>query len=530
MAHPNADRIKTAFGLTEPAPEFFGEEDPIPLSDVWPGFQPVLRKLDKLGRLASELQAPPDGSRPLRQLLDVGLQRVLRRLDESNLGVVRCERILVGGDEHDCLLHASNIYLSRSADGSRELVRALQLLGLVGESEDVLAFLSERILRYSPPPSVDEQRTAIRELSTDAERLLKAVGESALRRHLPESLLAILESEAAPLTGIAVAEAAIATYHTGALRRYRYVLDHLDPPRQWAGSPRAVDFVRLLGFSAEWAGDRNVRRAPFVEIEGPYSLPALHDYQKAIVAQVRDMLRDVNGGPGQTTSGAATGTVLHHGSANGRGRRGMLSLPTGSGKTRVAVQAIVEAMCHDGFTGGVLWVADRDELCEQAVAAWRQVWSSIGAQGARLRISRLWAGQPSPRPTSDLHVVVATIQTLHARLQNQRSEYDFLTGFALVVFDEAHRSIAPTFTSVMQEVGLTRRQGEDEPFLIGLTATPYRGHDEEETDRLVKRYGRQRLDAGAFPSDDPEDVVSELQNMHVLALAITGPSTAVTSR
>ncbi len=488
LAHPNADRIKTAFGLAEPAPEFLGEEDPIPLSDVWPGFQPVLRQLDV-------------------------------SLDVSSIGVVRCERILVGGVEHYCLLHASSVYLSRSADNSRELVNVLQVLGFSGMSADVLLHVSELILRYSPPPNIDEQRAAIRELATDAERLLKAVGESALRRHLPESLLAILESEAAPLKGIAAAEAAIATYHTGALRRYRHVLDHLDPPRQWAGSPRAVDFVRSLGFSAEWAGDRNVRRAPFVEIEGPYSLPALHDYQKAIVAQVRDMLRDVNGGPGQATSGAATGTVLHHGSANGRGRRGMLSLPTGSGKTRVAVQAIVEAMCHDGFTGGVLWVADRDELCEQAVEAWRQVWSSIGAQGARLRISRLWAGQPSPRPTRDLHVIVATIQTLHARLKNQRSEYDFLMGFALVVFDEAHRSIASTFTSVMQEVGLTRRQGEDEPFLIGLTATPYRGHDEEETARLVKRYGRQRLDAGAFSSDDPEDVVSELQNMHVLALA-----------
>ncbi len=53
------------------------------------------------------------------------------------------------------------------------------------------------------------------------------------------------------------------------------------------------------------------------------------------------------------------------------GRRGMISMPTGSGKTRVAVQAIVEAMRDDNFRGGVLWVADRDELCEQAVEAWR---------------------------------------------------------------------------------------------------------------------------------------------------------------
>ena len=70
----------------------------------------------------------------------------------------------------------------------------------------------------------------------------------------------------------------------------------------------------------------------------------------------------------------------------------MISMPTGSGKTRVAVQAIVEAMREDGYNGGVLWVADRDELCEQAVEAWRQVWSSIGVEAAPLRISRMWAG------------------------------------------------------------------------------------------------------------------------------------------
>ena len=156
------------------------------------------------------------------------------------------------------------------------------------------------------------------------------------------------------------------------------------------------------------------------------------------------------------------------------------------------------------FKGGVLWVADRDELCEQAVEAWQQVWSRIGAHGSRLRVSRMWAGQPEPLQTSDFHVVVATIQTLNAKLKNQPSKYEFLTDFKLVVFDEAHRSIAPTFTSAMQEIGLTRRRQEaDEPFLLGLTATPYRGYNEEETKWLVNRYGGSRLDAGAFESDDP---------------------------
>ena len=131
----------------------------------------------------------------------------------------------------------------------------------------------------------------------------------------------------------------------------------------------------------------------------------------------------------------------------------------------------------------------------------------------------MWAGQPRPLPTSDLHVIVATIQTLNAKLSKQPDKYKFLADFKLVVFDEAHRSIAPTYTSVMQDIGLTRWQREEEPCLLGLTATPYRGHNEAETARLVRRYGNNRLDAGAFHSDDPEEVIAELQTMGVLAHA-----------
>ena len=142
-----------------------------------------------------------------------------------------------------------------------------------------------------------------------------------------------------------------------------------------------------------------------------------------------------------------------------------------------------------------------------------------GAEGKRLRISRMWAGQPRPLPESELHVIVATIQTLNAKLSRQPDAYTFLSDFKLVVFDEAHRSVAPTYTSVMQEIGLTRRQRDEEPFLIGLTATPYRGHDETETARLVRRYGSNRFDAGAFASSDSVGVVHELQKMEVIARA-----------
>lgn len=159
---------------------------------------------------------------------------------------------------------------------------------------------------------------------TDAERLLMAVGEEALRQGLPASLLAVLESDGIALTAIQVADAAIATYHTDALRHYRRALGPLDPPKRWAGSQGAVDFVRWLGFSVEWAGERRKRRDPYLDVEGPYSLPNLHDYQLTIAENIRATLRKKKG--------------------KEAGRRGLISMPTGSGKTRVTVQAIVEAM------------------------------------------------------------------------------------------------------------------------------------------------------------------------------------------
>lgn len=453
LSHPMAARLREAFDLADPSFEAVGEEYPIPLTDVWPG-------------LPSKW---------------------------SFINLVRCQRIFGDdGSEPSCIRLESNMLLVSTGSDLDDLRLVADELGLIDLEP-------QTILHHVTQEEIEEKRSFVRQHETDAERLLCAVGEEALRTRLPRSLLGALKTNGTSITGVQVAEAAIATFHTGALRECRWALEHLAPPRSWAGSARAVEFVRSLGFAPEWAGERNASRPPFVEVRGPYSLPELHPYQRTIVDQVIGLLRCGDG--------------------KGADRRGMISLPTGAGKTRVAVQSIVEAIRDGIYAGGVLWVADRDELCEQAVEAWRQVWSAIGTSSVPLRISRLWAGQPAPLATSDCHVVVATIQTLNARLANGGQAYQFLTDFNLVVFDEAHRSVAPIFTSVMSEIGLTRRQKAGEPFLLGLTATPYRGYDESETARLVNRYGSNRLDSGAFQSDDSMTVVRELQNMQVLAQA-----------
>ena len=120
-------------------------------------------------------------------------------------------------------------------------------------------------------------------------------------------------------------------------------------------------------------------------------------------------------------------------------------------------------------------------------------------------------------PLQHADVVVATIQTLHAKATKRQSKLPFQP--AAVVVDEAHRSIAPTYTGVLAALGISTRVKEPPFPLIGLTATPFRTAGDE-TRALVARYGRNRLDHGLFPDDD---ALEFLFGQGVLAKPAFGP-------
>ena len=462
LQHPATRRIRELFPdlrtTHDGEIEVIGGDEPLPLLDIWPGL--VLH-------IAPEQQ----------------------RVD-----LIRCDRILdaaTGRDlPFDCVQRGDMLIVAWNDDERAELAAVVRHLQLEIDDQAL-----DAILRRETPADIEAERAKVRQQKTDAARLLAAVGKANLIHKLPNTLLELLSGGGQGIEELDAAKAAIATFHTGALREYRHAIEHLRPPRQWAARPAALEFVAALGFGPEWAGQPNPKRDPFIDVAGPRSLPDLHDYQQTVVGNVKAML------------------LRQHPSGE---NRGLLSLPTGSGKTRVAVQAIIEAIRDDGFRGTVLWVADRDELCEQAVEVWQQAWASIGPEAQPLRVSRWWAGQRSPQAPGGHHVVVATIQTLRARIERDAAA-EVLEDVAILVVDEAHGSIAPSYTQLLSQLGLTFRRTEDEIALLGLTATPYRGLDEAETERLVRRYGTNRLDFGAFDSDDPEQVIGELQEMTVLA-------------
>ena len=209
LDHPQARRICEAFGIQAPsdtAMEPVGEDDPVPLLDVWPGLAHHLpRQQRSLKLIRCDWMAGPAGN-PL---------------------------------ETDCIVRDGAVYLDRKDDDVKELRAILRQLRL---DVSIVAILQHRTRR-----EIAQARADVRRHSTDAARLLAAVGEAALRARLPESLLAILDAAPVPLTGLQVAEAAIATYHTGALREYRHALGHLDPPMQWARHPAGSRVCAIPG-------------------------------------------------------------------------------------------------------------------------------------------------------------------------------------------------------------------------------------------------------------------------------------------
>jgi superfamily II DNA or RNA helicase len=130
--------------------------------------------------------------------------------------------------------------------------------------------------------------------------------------------------------------------------------------------------------------------------------------------------------------------------------RALVIAATGLGKTYLA------AFDSRGFDR-VLFVAHREELLNQAADAFANVRpaDSFGFVVGGLR-------------ALDRDMVFASVQSLGAVLADDR---EALAGFDYVVVDEFHHAAAPTYVAVLSRIR--------PKFLLGLTATPYRGDNRD---------------------------------------------------
>jgi superfamily II DNA or RNA helicase len=391
---------------------------------------------------------------------------------------------------------ANRILVTGTTDGG-VLKQVLGCL-LLDDSDGNVELLIKAMERKRNSTRVREIRNA----SSDAERLLMLAGEDRLKTLVPrDALHYLIKDGLVEPHGLALAELCVTMLGVRALERACKVDPQGLPdaaPSTWLGSFNTRKWVKGLGFGEEWAGQKAKRRnKPTEYVDGPTELDPLHDYQRQVAERLRMLLRGE--GP----------------------RRGIVSLPTGAGKTRVAVQTIIESirdrdLDHGGaaFSGPILWLADGEELCEQAIEAWSYLWRAVGRQDTQLILSRFWSSYEMEEEAAGVQVVVGTWQKILARAVDDES-FAWLADAPIVIIDEAHGAYTPSYTKILGWLGRGTREREKP--LIGLTATPFRGRrDSDETERLLRRFDDNLLDEGVFGQEHPQ---VRLQRDHVLAKA-----------
>lgn len=341
-----------------------------------------------------------------------------------------------------------------------------------------------QILKAGLELHLESQREQARAIESDAERLEVYIGPDDLKDALPTGLWSALEAQGLVNDDTSVAELFLTVWGSDSLKiladRFRE-LGYTDVPTNWAGSADAISWVRKMGFGTEFAGQRNTRRPAEFVVPGAVKLNSLHKYQKQISEELR--------------------TVLTLRDRDGRAKKAMVVLPTGSGKTRVATETVLRLFADDVLSGTVLWIAQSEELCEQAVQTFRRVWAYLEDERP-LSIGRLWGTNTVHEPQTEFAVIVATDAKIERCME--LPEYGWLRTPTAVFVDEAHRAGTPRYTEIFRWLGVDGRNWERP--LVGLSATPFKGRAGEHsgTAELAGRFGHNLIYLKEFENPHKE--------------------------
>jgi len=139
-------------------------------------------------------------------------------------------------------------------------------------------------------------------------------------------------------------------------------------------------------------------------------------------------------------------------------RRVIVSLPTGTGKT-VVFAHFPRAL---RMKKRLLVLAHREELLRQAQDKFRSIEPDLKVE----------IEQAGARASAGAKVVVASVPTL-ARGDGARLSQLSPDDFSIIVVDEAHHAVAPSYRRIFDHFGLLRPGASR--YLVGFTATPRRG-------------------------------------------------------
>ena len=144
-------------------------------------------------------------------------------------------------------------------------------------------------------------------------------------------------------------------------------------------------------------------------------------------------------------------------SFEGKHRRALIVMATGTGKTRTAI-SLVDVLTSKNWVQNVLFLADRTELVKQAEKNFKKLLPDMSC--CNLLSSK--DGDPE-----ESRIIFSTYQTMINCIDKMKSKNGitlFTPGhFDLIIIDEAHRSIYKKYQAIFDYF---------DGLLVGLTATP----------------------------------------------------------
>lgn len=377
----------------------------------------------------------------------------------------------VSDTEHPALLDGKVLYAKAELSDTQVLRFVNELFNLG---------LSAAELRQTQATTLNNQlieyQVQSRGARTDSDRLNILFAPAELRDSLPSGLWRGLVADGSVDSSTDVAQLLLQVWGFETLKRLSAKFERLgfrNVPSTWAGSTNTIDWVRKFGFDERFAGERTRSLEDMFVVPGAVELLDMHDYQQDLSRQLASVLtlRD----------------------RDGKAQKAMLELPTGAGKTRVAAETALRLLRDRAIKGTVLWIAQSQELCEQAVQTFNDIWRGLRVPEA-LTIGRLWENHEVTRPQTELSVVVAVDAKLDRIIEDRPEEYEWLSHASAVFVDEGHRAgDSPRYTRILTWLGTDGRHWERP--LVGLSATPFRGRSEESTLALVRRFGSTKLTA-----------------------------------